>query len=133
MKLVHIPHRLAFVLLLSATLLPGCSPDPNTAANKLFVEAQQLIEIAEKQPRAASKLPLLREAEARLKSIITKYPSANLSVQLASGQSIGTISLKLIADQIAKTEETACFDSPSRTCLFEQALRAAQSAKSGIN
>ena len=66
-----------FVLFLS-----GCSADPNAEANKLFVEAQKLIESSASQPPEDVLKPLL-SAEERLNLIVSKYPSSNLAVTLA--------------------------------------------------
>jgi hypothetical protein len=119
------------VLAIETVLLAACSTDPNEAANKLFIEAQQVIEKAGKQQKAADKLPLLRDAEERLKAIVSKYPAANLAVQLASGQSVGIISLKSVADDIARMRQEICFNGPTRTCLFDQAIVAALAITDG--
>ena len=114
-------RKLTFMLL-TLLVLTSCSRDPNAEANKLFVEAQQLLEKADKQDRPADKLVSLREAEEHLKSIVTNYPSSNLAVQLSSGQSVGKISLQTVANDISSVEQTACFDVPNKKCIFEQAL-----------
>jgi tetratricopeptide (TPR) repeat protein len=133
MSLRHRPY-ICFLSLLAVVLLlvTGCKKDANEEANKLFVQAQQLLEKAEKQQRPADKLPILHDAEDHLKSIVSEYPSANLAVQLASGQSVGQISFKGVADTIAEVSEAACFETPSRACLIEQAVRTGQSAKDGV-
>ncbi len=126
----QIKPRLAVAILAIGTLVQGaCTTDPNEAANKLFVEAQQSTEKAEKQSKPADKLALFSDAEQRLKTIVSKYPSANLAVQLASGQSVGVISLKAAADNVARTQQAICFDTPTRVCLFDQAIAAAHAGE----
>src|SRR3990172_7104903 len=88
---VAIGQPMIFLLFLG--FLTSCSADPNEKGNRIFVEVQQLIETAEKQS-PEERLRSLRAADKKLKSIVSSYPSANLAVQLASGQSIGRISLR---------------------------------------
>ena len=108
----------------------ACSAGPNEEANKLFVEAQQLLEKAARQ-KSAEKIPTLREAEDRLKSIVSQYPSANLAVQLASGQSVGKVSRQNVSDAITTAERDACFEAPTKACIFQQVVRNAEAAKDG--
>lgn len=121
MSRIIISVVLAFVLL-------SCSGDPNEHANKLFVEAQQLIEKADKQ-RPDKRLQALYAADEMLKTIVAKYPSANLAVQLASGQSIGKISLAAVSEMIAEAAWDACLRTLKRLCVLDQALKVAQTIK----
>jgi tetratricopeptide (TPR) repeat protein len=127
-RAAHYALLIAMVLGLSNS----CSAGPNGQANKLFVEAQQLLEKAERQ-KLAEKIPTLREAEDRLKSIVSQYPSANLAIQLASGQSVGTVSLQNVSDAITTAERDACFEAPTKACILQQAVRNAEAAKDGAS
>jgi tetratricopeptide (TPR) repeat protein len=100
-------------------LLVSCSTDPNEAANKLFVEAQQLVEKADKLT-GKDRLRALVSAKEKLATVIEKYPSSTLAVQLASGQTIGKLSRKDLSNHI-------CRLAPRRACVFEEAREAARS------
>ena len=62
-------------------------------ANRLMVEAVQLVQASELEPSSAGKSALLREALGNLLAIIERYPSTDLAVRLATGQRVGNISL----------------------------------------
>jgi TPR repeat protein len=68
------------------------------AANKLFVEAVQLVKTAEEEGLTKHRRPhmaeALEEALAKLNEIFEDYPSTDLAVKLISGQHIGAISLE---------------------------------------
>jgi len=68
------------------------------AANKLFVEAVQLVKTAEEEGLTEHRRPhmaeALEEALAKLNEIFEDYPSTDLAVKLISGQHIGAISLE---------------------------------------
>lgn len=91
----------AIITAVFVLVLAGCSGDPNEQANKLFIEAQQLIEKSQKQ-NADEQVTTLSIAQEKLNVIVAKYPAANLAVQLASGQNVGTISLKSVTHQLAE-------------------------------
>lgn len=120
--------RQAVIIGVFALVLVSCSGDPNEQANKLFVEAQQLIERAEKQG-PEEQLQTLLSAEEKLKTIVIKYPAANLAVQLSSGQNIGNISLKGMLEVIAVAAWSACLASPKRACVLNQAVKLVASFK----
>ena len=115
--------RKAGLYLLFAVLVASCSPDANEQANKLFVEAQQLIENAGKQA-PEERVRSLRSAEDKLKAIVANYPTANLAVQLASGQSVGTVSLKSVS---AAIKDARCVSVPTSACILDRAVLLAQS------
>jgi tetratricopeptide (TPR) repeat protein len=100
----------------------SCSSDPNEQANRLFVEAQQMIEAAGKQG-PEERLRTLRAAKEKLETIIGKYPSANLAVQLVSGQSVGRISLGGIGEAVGDAAWAVCVTAPTRPCVLDEALR----------
>lgn len=79
-----------------ALFVAACSPTAEESANKLFVEAQQRINSVGPDVDAQMSVDILKEAEANLDQIISKYPSSNIAVILSSGQSIGDVSLETI-------------------------------------
>lgn len=76
-------------------LLPvvPAAADAAGQANRLLVEAVQLVQASELEPSSAGKSALLREALGNLLKIVERYPSTDLAVQLATGQRVGNISL----------------------------------------
>ena len=76
MKILNILLTTACLLALSA-----CS-SPEERANKLLVEAIQLIQAAEGEPSAQKKRKLLRQARDSLQTIVDDYPSTDLAVKL---------------------------------------------------
>lgn len=78
-------------------------------ANKLFVEAAELIRDAK-----AKNLDALKEASANLNKIVKEYACTSIAVHLASGQSIGDISLSGVQRQIAIERRRA---NAQATCL----------------
>lgn len=113
-------HRIA-IALAACVWLMSCSRDPNEEANKLFVEAQQLIASSEGKA-ATERLRALRSANGNLKAIVEKFPSSQLAVQLVSGQSVGKISLKYVSDATADATWSACLEAPAGACDVHQAL-----------
>ena len=71
---------------------PGLADDTGQA-NRLMVEAVQLVHASELEPSSEGKSALLEEALDNLLEIIEHYPSTDLAVQLATGQRVGSISL----------------------------------------
>jgi tetratricopeptide (TPR) repeat protein len=116
------------IVLVAILLLTSCSADPNQEANKLFVEAQKLIDNA-KQQKVEDRLRTLIAANEKLATILSRYPSASLSVQLSSGQSIGTLSIQALAEQIADARWEHCSKHPKRACIASEAVRRARLVK----
>ena len=81
----------AIIALILLAAVASCARDPNEEANKIFVEANQLIVTSEKQD-ATQAIETLISAENKLQQIITQYPTSNLAVQLTSGQAVGDVS-----------------------------------------
>ncbi len=117
---------------------------PNEAANILFVQAIQLIEDAEAAEDAASRLDLLRRAQANLDRIIQDHPASQLAVQLITRQRIGIFNPRDLDREIARAEdavedalaeaaaieamaeaeaeeERLCRDHPDACALFDEA------------
>ena len=78
------------ILLASFTILfilMSCA-SPDEKANKLYVEAVKLVESAQKVEDTSYRdaLKLYKEALAKLERIISKYPSSQIAVKIASGK-----------------------------------------------
>ncbi|WP_029007397.1 hypothetical protein [Azospirillum halopraeferens] len=80
---------LAVAVLVAA--LPGgaaVAADPG-AANRLFVQAMQIIRQADNTLDMAEESRLLKDADKLLSEIVTKYPESDLAVQLVTNQFVG--------------------------------------------
>ena len=109
------------------TLGLACSPvDEEAEVNRRFVEAVALLEAAESESAAPTKLALLEQVETTLQTIITRYPSTTLAVKLASGQQIGNVSLATVATAVEAARGPACQVAPTSACVIAQALALAQ-------
>ena len=116
-----------FLLPVLITLDLACGPvDEEAEANKRFVEAVALLEAAEGESAAPAKLSLLEQAEATLQTIITRYPSTTLAVNLASGQQTGNVSLATVATSVEAARGPACQVAPTSACVIAQALALTQ-------
>ena len=75
-------------------LLPASGlADDTGQANRLMVEAVQLVQASELEPSSEGKSALLEQALDNLLKIIDHYPSTDLALQLVTGQPVGNISL----------------------------------------
>ena len=72
--------------------------DDTVEANRLMIEAVKLFQEFERELSAEGKLKLLSEAHDHLVAIIERHPSTDLAVKLATGQRIGSISLKVVRE-----------------------------------
>ena len=81
-----------FLALACLLAVPAAADDP-AQANRLLVEAAQLVKAAESPAAASEKLALLEVAIAKLNEIIEHHPSSGLAVKLATNQPIGSLSL----------------------------------------
>ncbi|MBC8427220.1 MAG: hypothetical protein H8E00_01030 [Deltaproteobacteria bacterium] len=72
---------------LGMVLFVGCS-SPDEKANKLFVEASQLIKSAQEVEKTSypSALKIYNEALTKVDKIISKYPSSQIAVKLSQGE-----------------------------------------------
>jgi signal peptidase I len=77
------------IFLLSIMLFGCAKEDANESANALFVEATKLLRDAPNAQTDAAAASIYRESLVKLNSIVTKYPSSNLAVQLALTQQVG--------------------------------------------
>ena len=78
------------------TLSMGQFEEDTAAANKLFVEAVQLVKLADPE-----------KAFRKLNEIIDNYPSTDLAVKLISGQDTGSISLEDVTKEAERAREEA--------------------------
>ena len=76
-KLVNIRTLVIIVV----TVFLGCS-NPNGKANRLFVEASQLVEQGQKTEDYQKRLKLYRKALSNLSKILSEYPSSELAKDL---------------------------------------------------
>ena len=97
----------------------------DAGANRLFVEAAKLIQVAEEEAVATRKLELLKDAKRKLEAIVDRHPSSRLAVELVSGQKIGTISLPGLVDAIEDAAVLACPQAPNPACLLFLAVATA--------
>ena len=89
-------------------LLPAPSlADDATQANRLLVEAVQLVDASELEPSPEGKSALLEKALDNLQEIIGQYPSTDLAVTLVTGQRVGNISLAGVREALNDVREAA--------------------------
>lgn len=67
----------------------AAAQDATSPANKLFVQAMQLLQEADATLDSAKEAQLLREIDRLLRDIVNKYPDSGLAVQLMSNQFVG--------------------------------------------
>ena len=79
-------------------LAAPCLADDAAQANRLMIEAVKLVQESEREPSAEGKLALLTKAHDHLVAIIERHPSTDLAVKLATGQRIGSISLRAVRE-----------------------------------
>ncbi len=121
--------RWAILATLGAVLIGSCSVDPNEQANKLFVDAQKLIDKSKQESTSEERLRTLQAAHEKLNTIVREHPGANLAVQLTSGQAIGEISLKALSERIDGAKWDVCLSAPRRACLLARALSLGRTIK----
>ncbi len=88
-----------FVCLLSFSALA----DDDSHANRLLVDAVQLVRTAEMTTSLENRYALLRKAVENLNVIARRYPSTDLAVKLITGQAIGEFSLSVVETMIKNT------------------------------
>lgn len=84
-----LPCLLAIMLLAAMTLDAAAQQETPGPANRLFVQAMQIMQEADATLDPAREAQLLREADKLLRDIITRYPDSSLAVQLLTNQSVG--------------------------------------------
>jgi tetratricopeptide (TPR) repeat protein len=104
-------------MLLPFVGVPWALADENAAANKIFVETVQILHQAA-AAKPAEAIQLYEHAIGNLDRIVAEFPSSNLAVQIASGQTIGQVSRAGIQKMLGKAK---CYHSPGATCVLAQA------------
>ena len=104
--------------ILAAVAMPAVALDDEAAANRLVVEAALLVESARDAVEPARRLKLLRRAHDNLKGVVERHSGSGLAVALATGQGIGTLSLRAVAEAHALAEGEACLAAPTSDCLL---------------
>lgn len=96
MSPVPLPHRFAAfltALVLAVAALAGMAEaalaQDNSPANRLFVQAMQLVRQADNTFDTAEESRFLKEADRLLNEIVAKYPDSALAVQLVTNQFVG--------------------------------------------
>ena len=131
-----INYSLFLALALAST---GCTIaflDEDSSAERLVVEAVEWLNQARDEPDPQRQLDLIAKVETNLTKVIDRYPGSDAAVKFAAGQSVGVISLEIVANEKARYESSAfstqaendaaaCFAAPNRNCLLVQALAAA--------
>lgn len=84
--------------------------DENSDANRLIVEAVQLLIAADEEQDASKKVELLLSAKQKLESIIENYPGSDAAVKLATGQNIGNLSIDRVSGQLAGSSAQGLHD-----------------------
>lgn len=106
--------------------LIGCKPDPNEAANELFVSSQSLMsdyqQVIENAPDdLARQIELLGKVQENMTRIVEEFPGSDLAVQLSIGP-VGSISPTQITDSLkALTTEQSC-QFQLRECMLSEAF-----------
>jgi tetratricopeptide (TPR) repeat protein len=115
------------IALLIVATAGSVTANDNEAANKLFVDAVQMLKKAEAaQPSEAVKL--YEEVLKRLDAIVEDFPGSNVAVQLATGQSIGEISRVKIEEALVNKRHAMCTQSPTASCVLAEAEAVVQHA-----
>ena len=95
--LVDAGHRLVVAFVFCLVASSGLADDV-APANRLLVEAVNLVRASELEPSAEGKFALLKRAHDNLLSIVEHHPTTDLAVRLATGQWIGNISLTSVRE-----------------------------------
>lgn len=112
----RIRSSLLFVALF--LLVAACQEDPESAANRLFVEAASLIKEAQSLSEESldslkEKRSLIEKAKGNLQNILTQYPSSTLAVEIAASGSAKGISINdLDSDLSSLGTDITCMESP---------------------
>lgn len=110
--------KTVFGVVVAIVTLTACSTDDSESANRLFVEAVNLISSAE-HADSEERVRLLEEAHVALDTIVARYPSTDLAVELSSGQAIGEVSLKILANELTDARVDHCALSPNVSCIAD--------------
>ena len=117
---------LVVAALVAVAAAPAVALDDDAAANRLVVEAARLVEGARDAVEPARRLELLTRAHDNLKAVVERHAGSGLAVTLATGQSIGTLSLGTVAEARSLAEGEACLAAPTSDCLFALSVSIAE-------
>lgn len=88
--LVHRLLAAVLFLMVAAPMAIGTAAAQDTGpANRLFVQAMQLVRQADQTYDTAEEARLLKDADKLLNEIVVKYPDSSLAVQLVTNQFVG--------------------------------------------
>lgn len=119
------------IFILCLTLIFGTAKiafaeDDTSKANRLFVEAVQLIQLSENSISDAKKLELIEKALGIISNIIENYPSSDLAVKLITNEPIGNININEVRASVENIRNKAaieiCYSVPTPQCIFLIAL-----------
>lgn len=114
--------KLANAALIILMLCSYAFADDNSSANKLFIEATQLINKAHSERNAKAESALISEAIDRLDAIVEKYPGSDLAVKIATEQFIGNVNILELKGRKMELSRLLCYKNPTRDCLFKIAI-----------
>lgn len=86
-------------------------------ANRIFVQAMQLLQEADATLDAAKEAQLLRDVDKLLHEIIAKYPDSSLAVKLVTDQTVGDFDYYEFRGRI---EALVCNDALSTLCFLHR-------------
>ena len=117
--------RLIWLMLVLVLVCGGCSADPNEKANKLYVEASQLLQSAQqrKEKDFSADYAAYQDAKETIDAILTDYPASTVAVGLLSGQ---TKILGLTLRQFQEKEEAVKLLAEAEQSPFEAAFAIAE-------
>ncbi len=129
------------MLLLAAAIVliaPALASD-KINAKQLSAEAEILYRKAAKTPDPTARLKLLEKSIANFNAIVRNHPESDIAKKILNGEKVGIISwndLRQAYDRTKRAEakfrnkgltiSKQCFDSPSPSCLAEQAFKTAR-------
>lgn len=118
-------HRALFAIVVTISLT-GCKPDPNEAANAIFVGAQsqmaELKQISRNEPdNLAQQIELLTAINTGVIQILEEYPGSDLAVKFAIGP-VGDISPDLVRQELSDLKEEQACSATIRACALSMAL-----------
>jgi hypothetical protein len=125
LRLVYIP---CFLIAVGTS---GAHADENAEANKLFVEAAQIVKKAAAAQLTES-IELYEQALQNLDRIVATYPSSTLAVQIVSGQSVGNVSRTAVEQALLKARQAKCSRHLQVLCVLDKALETTRSIEDGL-
>ena len=96
-------HRV-FVAIVFCLVASSSLAGDAAQANRLLVEAVNLVRASELEPSAEGKFALLKRAHDNLVDIVEHHPATDLAVRLATGQWIGNISLTSVREAMNRAQ-----------------------------